>query len=167
MSEFVKVQPKCYFITPEHAASFWGRYNIFLYSGQGKLKLSDEFLDFESKALSLHIPLQAITKIGVKMFSPWAKPFGLSYIVIQFSENGYERTISLVPAESAFAPSWKTSKLVEEWFTALSQVDGMSSRLELPIPEINPPTPLQIALFFLFIFGILMLVLLVELAILG
>lgn len=163
MSEFIKIQPKCYFITPEHAASFWGRY-IYLYSGHGKLQLSDKFLDFESKAFSLHIPLQSITKISVKMFSPWAKPFGLTYIVLQFSEFGYERTISLVPAESAFAPSWKTSKLVEEWIAVLSQMDGLSSHLELPIPEINPPTPLQTVLFFLFIFGTLILLLLVELA---
>lgn len=166
MSKFVKIQPKCYFITPEHAASFWGRY-IFLYSGHGKLQLSDEFLDFESKTLSLHLPLQSITKIGVKLFSPWVKPFGLTYIVLQFSENGYERTISLIPAESTFAPSWKTSKLVEEWITVLSQVNGLSSRLELPIPEVVPPTLLQIALYFLFIFGVLMLLFLVELAILG
>jgi len=166
LSEILKVQPKCYFITPEHASSFWGKY-LYLYSGHGELKLSTESLDFESKSLSLHIPLQMIMKIGVETFSKWTKPFGLTYMVLQFLDNGQERTIFLVPAISALAPSWKTCKIVEEWITALGQLDGLSGRIQLPIPQVNPPTILQLVAFFLLLLGVYAILLLIILPILG
>jgi hypothetical protein len=157
MAEVIKTQPKCYFITPEHASSFLGKY-LYLYSGQGKLQLSGESLAFESKSLSLEIPIQAIRRISVEMFSRWAKPFGLAYISLQYLHHEKERTIFLVPVESAYMPSWKTCKVVEDWIAAFGRIDELSNRIKLPLPQVKLPSFMQLALFFLLLFAFNMIV---------
>ncbi|MBK9210760.1 MAG: hypothetical protein IPL71_21755 [Anaerolineales bacterium] len=147
MTEVIKIQPKCYFITPEHASSFWGKY-VYLYSGQGRLQLTSERLVFESKNMSFDVPIQAIRNISVHVFSRWAKPFGLTYISLHFVQKGKEKDRHLVPVETSFSPTWKTSKIVENCIAAFSQTGELSSLIKLPIPKVTPPTVMQIALFF-------------------
>ncbi|MDO9129608.1 MAG: hypothetical protein Q7U34_07060 [Anaerolineales bacterium] len=148
MTEVTKVQPKCYYTTPEYASSFWGKY-IYIYKGQGRLQLTSESLVFESKSLSFDIPHRAISSISAGLFSRWAKPFGLTYISLQYLQDGKDKTIFLIPAESVFAPTWKTSKVIEDWIAALGQVGELSNRIKLPLPKVKPPTFAQMALFVL------------------
>ena len=43
MGEVIRSQPVCYYATPEHARSFWGKY-CYIYSGKGALTLTTDAL---------------------------------------------------------------------------------------------------------------------------
>lgn len=139
MGEIIRSQPSCYYATPEHLSSVWGRY-AYIYSGKGMLILTDETLALRGKALELDIPLKSIKGIGVETYSSWAKPMGLARLAVHYHRDDWTDTIYLIPAESPLAPTWETSKLVEDWYGTLSTVDALAGRME-PLPENLPSRP--------------------------
>lgn len=147
MPEVIKVQEKCYYATSEYASSLWGKY-AWLYQGQGSLELTTDALTYESKRLSFTIPLASIIRIHVELFSRWAKPFGLMYIAVEYLHDGNTRAIILVPAKSAFTPTWKTANIIEDWLTTFSQIAALSGVVKLAIPKITRPTIAQLVLYF-------------------
>ena len=139
MTAVERFQPKCYFLTPEFARSFWGKF-IWIYQGSGSLRLTAESLELVGRSRRLEIPLTAIKAVGLEEFSRWSKPFGLSRLVVQYRDGEEDRAICLVPFQSNLAPTWVTSRLVEDWLGTLGRVDLLADRVQPPSPR-SPPRP--------------------------
>jgi hypothetical protein len=135
MADDIRYQRRCFFVSPEYAASFWGRY-IYIYEGKGSLRLTTNSLRLEAYPGALEIPFHAIKSIGLERFSSWAKPFGLSRLTVSYLKDGEPETIYLVPYESVMDPTWETSKLVASWLETLGGVEELSNRVEPP--QLNP-----------------------------
>ena len=131
MTTVTRSQPRCYYSTPEYSGSFWGKF-IWIYKGGGSLHLTADALTLEGRSARVEIPLAAIKSVGIEPFSPWAKPFGLSRLVVQYRDGEEDRTILLVPFESNLAPTWVTSRLVESWLRTLGEVDELAGRVHEP-----------------------------------
>ena len=134
-----RYQPKCYYATPEYANSLWGQY-VYIYQGQGGLSLDAGRLSFQSRSLEFDIPLASIRGLGMGEFSRASKPFGLSYLSVRYEEGGKEKTVYLVPAVSALAPTWATSRLVESWFESIRTAGDFTDRIDWPIPARPEPS---------------------------
>lgn len=140
MSQVIRSQRKCYFASGEYAESFWGR-NIYLYQGQGGLRLTTDGLKLSTQVGEVEIPFKHIKGVSLTQFSSWSKPFGLSRLTIHHFVDDELRTIHLVPYESAMDPTWTTSKLVEDWFQTLSEVEELTGRIESPtFFPVQPPS---------------------------
>ncbi len=140
MDHEIRDQPRCYYLTPEYARSFWGRY-CWIYQGKGRLRLTSDGLRLECAPLRLEILLHAIKSVELGRFSSWAKPFGLNYLIVRYAQDGEAETIHLIPYESAFAPTWKTSELVVSWLDTLRGIDELAGRVASPDIDPAPSAP--------------------------
>ncbi len=157
----VAIKDFCYYLTPEYADTFWGKY-IWLYQGKGELSLSSNSLNFIGNTYSVGIPLKNITSIETKTFSRFAKPFGLAIIVIKYFDNEKENTIQFIPMKSPFKPTWETNKLIANWVEKFEQVTELSERVKRPLQIPPPPSKIHLTIFksiaglyFLFILSML------------
>jgi hypothetical protein len=139
MQDQILIEDTCYYLTPEYAETWWGRY-IWLYQGKGRLQLTRESIRLDGGKLLLDIPFDSIIKIDTGEFSRAAKYFRLAFIRLHYSKNGTENTILLVPAKSPFAPTWKTNQVIATWLEAMRQIDEISGRVILPLtlPVFSP-----------------------------
>jgi hypothetical protein len=131
MSDDIRYQQKCYYASPKYCASFWGKF-IFIYQGKGSLRATLKSLCLEGCPQAIEIPFQAVKSIGLGRFSVWSKPFGLSYLIVRYMQDGEPRAINLIPCTSARDPTWETSKLVASWYETLGRVEELTNRMEPP-----------------------------------
>ncbi|MGC1379066.1 MAG: hypothetical protein WA821_22750 [Anaerolineales bacterium] len=136
----------CYYLTPEYAKSFWGKY-VWLYQKKGTLLLTRNSLAFRNKSFSIDIPLKAISSIETKTFSQLAKPIKLAQIIVNYVENEKESTIHLVPLKSPFKPVWDTNKVITGWVERFEQTPELSGRIKRPLQIPPQPAKWKIALF--------------------
>jgi hypothetical protein len=129
MADDIRFQRKCYYASARYSASFWGKY-VWLYQGKGSLRLTKAALFLEGRSRELEIPLHAIKSIGLGRFSTLSKPFGLSYLIVRYTQDGEPEVLHLVPYESALNPTWTTSKLVDSWHETLGRVETLANRVE-------------------------------------
>jgi hypothetical protein len=142
-------QDSCYYLSPEYASSFKGKF-IWLYEGKVQLKLTSKSLILETTLLFLEIPFSNIISIDWGAFSRWSKPFGLAYLIVKHHQNEKEKTIFLVPHKSGFMPTWQTNQVIENWLQAFKQIDEIKTRVkrqELSIPKTAPVA--QLIIFFM------------------
>lgn len=114
------VQQFCYFSTPEHLASFVGKY-IYIYTGKGAIALTPATLVIEFGPLQQGVPFAALTGLRIGEYSRRAKIIGLEYLDLTFTANGITRRIYLTPTISAFLPVWETNKIVRRWYEVLTE----------------------------------------------
>lgn len=157
----VIIKDFCYYLTPEYAETFWGKY-IWLYQGKGELSLSLSSLNFIGKTYSASIPLGNIKSIETKTFSRFAKPFGLAIIVVRYIDDGAENTIQFIPMKSPFKPTWETNKIIKKWIEKFEQIAEISEHIKRPLQIPTPPSKIHLAilksvagLYFLFIISFL------------
>lgn len=62
MNDQVLIEDACYYLTPEYADTWWGRY-IWLYQGKGRLHLTRESIRLDGEKLLFDVPFDAIIKI--------------------------------------------------------------------------------------------------------
>jgi serine/threonine protein kinase len=110
----------CYVSTPEYMRTFWGRF-IYIYQGNGELRLNDRTLSFTSGWQSVTIPLASICSLALGEYSLVAKPIPLNFLEVTFDERGVPRTLLFTPTRSGFLPVWETNKIVAEWSSALQE----------------------------------------------
>ncbi|HEX3125782.1 MAG TPA: hypothetical protein VH394_00480 [Thermoanaerobaculia bacterium] len=132
MQDRALIEDTCYYLSPEYADTWWGRY-IWLYQGKGRLYLTQASIRLDGKKLLLDVPFEAIIKIDTGEFSRVAKYFRLAFIRLHYRKDGNESTILLVPAKSPFAPTWDTNKVIAAWLEAMRQIEVISSRIILPL----------------------------------
>jgi len=132
------IEDACYYLSPEYARSFWGRY-IWIYQGKGHLRLTRDSLRLEGKKLSLDIPMDTIAAIETSDFSVVAKPMGLALIGVRYLQEGKEKTIFLVPAISGMTPMWKTNERSAAWIEAMGQIVAISPRIKRPLHNLLSP----------------------------
>jgi len=131
MTDDIRYQPKCFFASREYSSSFWGRF-IYLYQGKGSLRLTRHSLCLEDCPQGVEIPFKDIKSIGLSRFSTWSKPLGLSRLVVNYFHDDEPRTLHLVPFESIWDPTPKTSRLVSSWHETLGNVEELTNRVEPP-----------------------------------
>jgi serine/threonine protein kinase len=102
----------------QHLRSFYGTF-WYIYEGKGRLQLDAGELTYSDHKDSLCIPLHAIREIRIGQYSRFAKPLGLDYISVTYTDGEIIRTRLFTPCTSPFAPTWKTNRLVAEWFYAI------------------------------------------------
>jgi len=110
----------CYVTTPEYLRTFRGRF-LYLYQGNGQLRLDTQTLSFISGWQQVTIPLASIRVLTVGEYSLAAKPVPLHYLEITFLEHGDSRTLFFTPTHSGLSPVWETNKVVAEWASAVQQ----------------------------------------------
>ena len=110
----------CYVSTPEYMRTFWGRF-IYIYQGNGELRLDEKTLSFTSGWQSVTIPLATIRSLALGEYSLAAKPIPLHFLEVTFDERGVPRTLLFTPIRSGFLPVWETNKIVAEWSSALQE----------------------------------------------
>jgi serine/threonine protein kinase len=102
----------------QHLRSFYGTFwNI--YEGKGRLQLDAGELTYSDHKDSLCIPLQTIREIRIGQYSRFAKPLGLDYISVTYTDGKFIRTRLFTPCTSPFTLTWNTNRLVAEWFYAI------------------------------------------------
>ncbi len=126
----------CYYITPEHAASFYGRY-IYLYSGKGVLNLDTQRLIFSSPKATYDITLSSIISLGTGVFSWSAKPTGLNYISIGYLDGGITKQVRFTPAWSGLTPTWQTNSLTDEWLHQIRAAAKAVTGVDFPQPVVE------------------------------
>jgi serine/threonine protein kinase len=99
----------------QHLRSFYGTF-WYIYEGKGRLQLDAGELTYSDHKDSLCISLHTIRGIRIGQYSRFAKPLGLDYISITYADGEIIRTRLFTPCTSPFAPTWKTNRLVAEWF---------------------------------------------------
>ncbi len=140
MSSDVRYQRKCYYAKPEYASSFWGKFG-YIYQGKGSLRLTADSLCLDGCGDDFQAPFHTIKSVGLGQFSTWAKPLGLSRLIVTYLRDGEAQTIYLVPYESIFDSTPATSKLVESWYDSLTRVEALSGRIEPPEVALKSPLP--------------------------
>ena len=131
MPDLDRFEPKCFYASDRYTESFWGK-NVWIYEGQGSLRLTNKGLELRTGLCSLSIPFDEIKGVSLGRFSRFLKPAGLAKITVHYHEDGALKTIHLIPYHSAFDPTWTTSAIVEDWYHSLGQVAELSGRVELP-----------------------------------
>jgi hypothetical protein len=111
--------PHCYYTTPAHQRTLFGRF-IYLYQGKGSLALNETELRFVHNGLPTSIAITQISDVQIGSFSRWSKPFGLNYLAVTYQEGGAPVTLYLVPTISALTATWHTNVLVQQWFDLLT-----------------------------------------------
>lgn len=110
----------CYISTPAHNRSFIGRF-LYIYTGTGTIKLTDESLQFTYKAGDLlEIPIGNITDVSRGSFSRWAKPLRLDYIAVTYQLGHTPKTNYFTPTTSPATPTWKTNEQVGHWISKIN-----------------------------------------------
>jgi serine/threonine protein kinase len=110
----------CYVTTPEYLRTFRGRF-LYIYQGNGQLRLDERTLSFASGWQVVTIPLASIRALGRGEYSLAAKPVPLHYLEVTFEEHGVSRTLLFTPTRSGMLPVWETNKVVAEWASALQE----------------------------------------------
>ncbi len=141
MSDDIRLQRKCYYASPEYSSSFWGKF-IYLYQGNGSLRLTKNALRLENCPGAVEIPFTAIKGITAGRFSSWAKPLPLKYLKVAYTQDDESRAILLVPHESAFDSTQVTSEIVTSWQQTLLGIDELTNRVETPVFEPEGPRTL-------------------------
>jgi len=109
-----------YVSAPEYLKTFRGRH-LYIYQGNGQLRLDAHSLSFISGWQRVTIPLASIRALTLGEFSLSAKPMRLYYLEVTFLENGDSRTLLFAPTRSALRPVWETNKGVAEWASAVQE----------------------------------------------
>jgi len=130
--EVLRSQPRCYYLTQAHADSFWGKY-FYLYEGRGNLILTAHSLLLMGTAPDFEIPLDSIKGVQIGTFSRVSKPFPLARLTVDYVQDEEVHRVYLIPHESAFDPTWETSKLVASWLETLRGVEGLAGRVGPPL----------------------------------
>lgn len=138
MTDDRRYQRKCVYAEAKYANSFYGKY-IFLYQGEGGLRLTAHSLRLEDCPHAVEIPFEAIKSIRLGWFSWWSKPLGSSRLEVSYIQDGELRGIDLVPYECSWDSNRDTSALVASWHETLGQVEELAERVEPS--SFEPPDP--------------------------
>jgi hypothetical protein len=136
MPDLDRFEPKCYYASDRYTESFWGKY-VWLYEGQGSLRLTDEGLELQNGPCLLSIPFDQIKGVSLGRFSWAMKPAGLSRLTVHSHKDGALKTIHLIPYHSTFDPTWTTSAIVEDWYRSLVLVEELTGRVESASPSLS------------------------------
>ena len=128
----LRQETSCYYSSPRHQNTFWGRF-FYIYEGRGLLNANSEGLRLIRDSGTLNIPFKNIKSVGLGRFSKLTKPAGLTYLDVKYAtEDGEFAEIYLVPFKSMFDPTWTTSLIVQSWFETLHDQEDLQSRIEPP-----------------------------------
>jgi hypothetical protein len=130
MTDVIRYQRRCFFASGPYSASFWGKY-IYLYEGDGGLRLTSDSLSLEDCSQAVEIPFEAIKSVTLGRFS-WTKPFGLNHLRVAYHHRGELRELNLIPFSGVMEPTWVTSQLVVSWLETLRGVEELTNRVETP-----------------------------------
>jgi len=108
----------CYVTTPEYLKSFRGRW-LYLYQGNGQLRLETNALRFLGGPLKAAIPLASLRAVTLGEYWLTAKPVPLFYLGITYLDAGGSRTLFFTPTHDARLPVRETNQVVEEWAAAV------------------------------------------------
>ena len=122
----------CYVSTPEYLRTLRGRF-IYIYQGNGQLRLDDRTLSFSSGWHSVTIPLTSIRSLARGEHSLAAKPIPLHYLEVGFEDHGTPRTLLFTPTRSGLLPAWETNKDVAEWLNAIQAAAEKATDQPLPL----------------------------------
>jgi len=124
----------CYVSTPEYLRTLRGRF-LYIYQGNGQLRLDDRTLSFSSGWHSVTIPLTSIRSLARGEYSLAAKPIPLHYLEVAFEDHGTPRTLLFTPTRSGLLPAWETNKDVAEWLNAIQVAAEKASGRPLPLSQ--------------------------------
>ena len=111
----------CYISTPEHLRTFIGRI-VYIYTGQGELRLDAESLTFVSNLQFTVIPLGDIRELGIGHYSRLAKPVRLDYLAVTFEQTGERRTLLFTPCvRGGISLPMEVNPRVSEWLQAVRE----------------------------------------------
>ena len=128
----LRQETSCYYSSPRHQNSIWGRF-FYIYEGRGLLSANSEGLRLIRGSGSLRIPFKDIKSVGLGQFSKLTKPGGLTYLDVKYAtEEGDFDEIYLVPFHSMFDPTWTTSQIVLSWLETLRDQEVLQGRIEPP-----------------------------------
>jgi serine/threonine protein kinase len=122
----------CYVSTPEHLRTLTGRF-LYIYQGNGQLRLDERSLNFTSGWHSVTIPLASIRSLARGEYSFAAKPLPLHYIEVTFEDHGAVRTLLFTPTRSGLLPAWETNKDVAEWLGAIQAAVEKTTGRVMPL----------------------------------
>lgn len=155
----IRQETTCYYSSPRHQGSIWGRF-FYIHEGRGILQANSEGLKLIRDSGTLKLPFKNIKSVGLGLFSRFAKPAGLMYLDLKYTtEDGDFAEIHLVPFKSMFDPTWATSQMVQSWYETLRDQEELQGRIEPP--TFDPPrnSPEKKRLFQILILGIPLLLL--------
>ncbi|MBE7502511.1 MAG: serine/threonine protein kinase [Verrucomicrobiales bacterium] len=122
----------CYVSTPEYLRTLRGRF-VYIYQGNGQLRLDDRNLSFNSGWHSVTIPLTSIGSLARGEHSLAAKPIPLHYLEVAFEDHGTTRTLLFTPTRSGLLPAWETNQDVAEWLNAIQTAAERATGRPLPL----------------------------------
>ncbi len=128
----LRQESSCYYSSPQYQASFWGQF-VYIYEGRGILHVNSQGLRLVQKFQTLNIPFKDIKSVGLRPFSRWSKPAGLTYLVIKYATEWDEASeIHLIPFTSPLSPTWTTSLIAKSWYETLRDQEELQGRIEPP-----------------------------------
>mgnify|MGYP001095839185 CR=1 FL=1 len=163
MAEDIRYQRKCFYASAAYSESFWGKF-IYIYQGEGSLRLTADSLLLQGRRQAVEIPFRAVRSIGLSRFSSWAKPLGLTRLDVSYVRDGLLTKLHLVPYESVWDSTQATSELVASWHETLGGIEELANRVEPPAFDPAAPSSTEkrniVARFPFFLFSLAAIIML-------